>query len=165
MSKTIPLTQGKVAIVDDEDYEELSKYKWCVHKEHEYWYAVCTVNNKKNKGMTKMHRAILGFPEGKQIDHINHNGLDNRKENLRVCTHAENLYNRKKSKNNTSGLKGVSHRMRNRLHKWEASIKHCQKTIYLGCFTDKNDAGRAYDKKARELFGEYAVLNFPEMKQ
>ena len=98
-------------------------------------------------------------PKGMATDHINGDGLDNRKQNLRICTHAENLRNRRLGKNNTSGYKGVSW---HKLHKlWYAHISHNKKLMSLGYFKDKEEAAKAYDRKAIELFGEFAKLNFP----
>ena len=94
------------------------------------------------------------------VDHINGNPLDNRKSNLRICTNAENQRNRGVNKNNTSGYKGVCWAKQNK--KWKARIKHNGKLIHLGYYKDKEEAARAYDKKAKELHGEYAYLNFPD---
>ena len=98
--------------------------------------------------------ANLEFPEGMEVDHINGNSLDNRKSNLRICTHKENVRNQKLSAANTSGYRGVSWNKASK--KWEAYIKVNQKRIYLGKFVDILDAARAYAKKAKECFGEFA---------
>jgi len=108
--KTIQLTQNKVALVDDEDYEQLSKYKWCAHRIDNNWYAVrCTWNGGK-RIFIQMHRDVLGLKknDGKQTDHKDFSGLNNQKSNLRVCTYHENNQNRRQHKRNTSGYKGVS---------------------------------------------------------
>ena len=115
-----------------------------------------------------MHREITNAPKGMQVDHINGNTLDNRKENLRVCTRSQNMMNRGKQNNNKSGYKGVSYMKKKDPNyeypkPWRAQIK-CptnQKVIHLGCYKYPEQAARAYDKKAIELFGEYAQLNFP----
>lgn len=158
MSKTVRLTQGKVAIVDDEDYEELSKYGWYASDIHG-WYATRTVTVGGKQKTIFMHRQILESPKGKDIDHINHDGLDNRRENLRICTRSQNKKNGLKYRNNTSGLNGVC--WVQKAKKWQAQIKKDGKNIYLGYFNDKDQAGHAVDKKVKELFGEFAVLNFP----
>ena len=101
-------------------------------------------------------------PKGMVIDHINHNGLDNRRENLRICTNAENQRNRGKQKNNTSGYKGVDWRKDHK--KWRARINKDNKTIHIGYYNIIEEAARAYDAKAKELHGKYAQLNFPEEK-
>jgi hypothetical protein len=160
--KTIPLTQGKVAIVDDEDYEELNKYKWHADDSTGLWYAKRNVGIEGKRTTIKMHRQLMGFPEGKEIDHINHDGLDNRRENLRVCTHGQNQRNHLRRKDNTSGLIGVSwHTI---AKKWRAYIQKDKTLIHIGYFNDKTEAGHAFDNKAIELFGEFAALNFPGEK-
>lgn len=149
MAKQIPLTKGKVAIVDDEDYERLSKYKW----HYSGRYARRTIMGFKK---ISMHQDILGTYNG-VADHINGNRLDNRKQNLRVCSHAGNAMNRKViAKNNTSGYKGV----RFEYKKYRASIQYKGKRIHIGLFETAEEAARAYDKKAKELFGEFARTNF-----
>jgi hypothetical protein len=160
--RKIPLTQGQFAIVDDEDYERLNKYKWFVAKIERRFYA-----HRKRKSTdvgcgrcnVKMHRQILEVPAGKFIDHINHNGLDNRRANLRIVTKEQNSWNqRKKLGNCSSQYKGVSRLKRN--GRWLAKIIYKRKNICIGYFDDEVLAAKAYDAKARELFGEYAALNF-----
>ena len=147
--KYIELTQGKKAIVDDEDFEELSKSKWYTHRK----YAAC---HQKNP-MVVMHRIILGAKKGQQVDHINGDGLDNRRENLRFCTQAENQWNRRKQKNNTSGFKGVV--LNQITGKWVAQITVKGKAMNLGYFVEKKDAAETYDKAAFRYYGEFARLN------
>lgn len=154
--KTIRLSQDRVAIVDDEDYEKISLYSWCVtYNAREKWYAQTTI-----KGTTKsllMHRYILNAKKGQIVDHINGNGLDNRKVNLRPCTIAQNIYNQTTSKHNKSGFKGVSWVKKHK--KWYASIHFNYKSYNLGMFTTKEEAAKAYNEKAKEFFGEFAKLN------
>ncbi len=107
-----------------------------------------------------MHMAILGGKRNKEIDHRDGNGLNNQRSNLRFCTHAENMRNRNIQKNNTSGYKGVSWNKNAR--KWQAVIKYNGTHIYLGLFFCLVSAARTYDGKARELYGEFARLNFQE---
>ena len=171
--KKIKLTQDQWALVDDEDYEMLTEHKWSAlrdHKTKDRFYVKRnspTDSNGKRK-IILMHREITNAPKGKVVDHINGNPLDNRKENLRVCTQQENTMNRRKHKNNKSGYKGVSYKkkkkdMINEYSKpWQAQIRHNQKSICLGYYRIKKEAARVYDQKAVELFGEFAVLNFPE---
>lgn len=156
--KEIPLTQGKIAIVDDEDYQGLSQYKWCAAKLHGIFYAVRAVRG-ENKKHILMHREILGLTkgDGKQTDHHNHNSLDNRKCNIRICSNRQNQQNRHK-KRGCSQYKGVSWYKRDK--KWFAQIKVNSQKIHLGCFNNQIDAAKAYDKKAKELFGEFACTNF-----
>ena len=159
--KQIPLTQDKFAIVDDEDFEELNRYKWHAHKNRENFYAVRFCKGKR----VSMHRVILNAPDDLQCDHMNHNGLDNRKCNLRLCTVAQNNHNRRPRKNATSKYKGVSFDTYKK--KWEAAIRIKSLRIHIGRFNYEQDAAIAYDFKAAELFGEFAFLNyewFPELR-
>jgi len=158
MTKIISLTRGKEAIVDDEDYDELNKYKWCTDCTNGIWYAVRAKGKYPRRKQIKMHREIMNAPSDKCVDHINHDGLDNRRNNLRVCTHSENLRNCRMHKNNKSGLIGVSWDKINK--KWVAHISKNNKEIHIGNFDNKEDAGIAVDKKAKELFGEIVTINF-----
>ena len=156
-AKLIPLTQDKFAIVDAEDYGWLSKYKWHASKDRRNYYA----KRRGPHGIVTMHRVILNAPAGLVVDHINHNGLDNRKANLRLCTVAQNNRNARPctGPNKTSKYKGVSFdKNRNR---FAASIKHHRKIYFLGRFKNETDAAKAYDKAAKKYFGEFAYLNFP----
>ncbi len=154
--REIPLTQGKVAIVDDSDYSWLSKFKWHYAEWKGIGYA-----KKNNKGkipaILKMHRLVIGAKDGEKVDHINRNTLDNRKANLRLVTQSQNMMNTGLRKTNKSGIKGVC--FTSREGKWLASIWKDRKQIYLGYFDDKKDAALAYNKAALELHGQYAVLN------
>jgi hypothetical protein len=153
--KNISLTQGKFAMVDDEDYEYLNRHKWYFEK----GYAARKEGVIRGK-ITYMHRVIMQTPDGMDTDHINGNKLDNRRENLRVCTHAQNTRNRNYQINNTSGYKGVSFdKSRN---KWHVAIKVNGLHINKGRYDTVEEAARAYDEAARYYFGEYAGLNFPE---
>lgn len=163
--KEIELTRGYKAIVDDEDYEKLSRYKWRVIIGRTTQYAErCEWDNKEKKTITYLiHREILGLDKcsNLQVDHVNHNGLDNRKENLRVCTRSQNSMNTQKTKPGKYGYKGVyllgkSYRSK----PFGAQLRYGDKRYQLGTFFTVEDAARAYDKKARELFGEYASCNF-----
>lgn len=148
--KRIPLTQGKFALVDDEDYVELNQHKWCAYKQGNTFYAARAVN--------LMHREILGLKrgDGKVTDHIDHDGLNNQRSNIRVCTQQQNMMNKRKRKNNSSKYKGVYFLKTN---KWIAQIHFDNKSIHLGLFDDELEAAQAYDKKAIELFREFAKTN------
>jgi hypothetical protein len=155
--KEIPLTKGKTALVDDADYDWLCQWRWhCAAGDR---YAA------RGNGIY-MHRQIMGLPEVRnprgengnypEVDHVDRDGLNNQRGNLRVCTRQQNLRNKgRQSNNRSSRFKGVTrHRQR---RKWTAWIEH----KYLGVFDDEVQAARVYDAAAKERFGEYARLNFP----
>jgi len=159
--KEIELTQCEVALVDDADHEWLSQHKWYVNNTGTYLYAARTIWDPatKKKRRLYMHRAILDAPAHLQADHINHNGLDNRRANLRLCTMAQNQANSRKRRRHTSSrFKGVSWHKATR--NWRAAIKIGQHHKTLGYFEDEVEAARAYDVRAQEAFGEFAKLNF-----
>jgi hypothetical protein len=154
--KTIELTKGKVAIVDDEDYEGLASVRWHTSNSG-YAKRNNPISQREILGFCEfMHRRIMGLP-GKsklEVDHINGDPLDNRKANLRICTHAENLRNQKMKKHNRSGLKGVHfHKQSGR---WRSIIKVEGKSISLGLFETKDLAHQAYCDAAKRFFGEFA---------
>lgn len=155
MTKSIPLSKGKFTLVDDEDFEKTNKYKWHINN---MYAARTTWPSHKH---VYMHRYIMGVKAGQEVDHINGDKLDNRKENLRIASHSENGKNQVKPKNNTSGFKGVT---RNKYKgNWIAQIKINGKHLSLGRFDDIQEAARAYDDAARKYFGEFAKLNFPDV--
>lgn len=157
--------KGYVALVDDEDFEELNQFSWCAVRGGQWSYSqdnfyavrakLCSDGVQR---VVRMHRELLNASKGAIIDHINHNSLDNRRENLRFCTCTENLHNSRPSKYGTSKFKGV-HRGSS-YRKWCACIKIDSKVIKLGRFIDELEAAKAYDVAAKEHFGEFAYLNF-----
>ena len=152
----IMLTRGLVAIVDEEDFAQLSKFKWYASKDRNTFYAVRRNPKGKRPKAIRMHREILGYPPG-LVDHKNRNGLDNRRENLRRCTPAQNQQNRRKKITSKSSLKGITwHAARK---KWQAQIKVNKKNIYLGLFKTEEQAAKAYDEAATRYFGEFARGN------
>jgi hypothetical protein len=153
--KEIELTKGKVAFVDDDDFEKLTKVSWYYNTSG---YA-CNKGGLSDK-VVYMHRFIMNCPDDMIVDHIDGNKLNNQKENLRIVTYSQNHMNRKvKRKGCSSKYKGVS--LDKRCGKWRAYIKKDGKYIHIGNFDNEIDAAKAYDEKALELFGEYASLNFP----
>ena len=151
----IALTQGKFAIVDAANYEWLNQYKWTAMKAGTTWYA-----RRHSKGESfLMHREIMQPPPGMVVDHINRNGLNNREHNLRVCTPAENQRNQR-AIGGSSQYKGVSYDKEHK--KWEAGITVEGRRIHIGLFDSEVEAARAYDRRARQLFGQFAYLNFPD---
>jgi hypothetical protein len=152
----IPLTQGKYAIVDAGDYERVSRYKWCLSRTGKQLYA-----QRRTGGKTiRMHQFIMNPPKGMVVDHIDGNGLNNRRSNLRICTRPENTRNRRVNPNTSTGFKGVWRDKKT--GKCWAQIYFEGKPIRLGSFATAVEAARAYDRKAIELFGQFARLNFPE---
>lgn len=159
--KTINLTRGNQAIVDESVYEKLATYKWYSHhamgKIYACRYERC--GEKKRKSLILMHREIMLCPDGLCVDHINGDCLDNRKENLRICTHQQNLRNQKKQQNKSSIYKGVS--WETFTQRWRSGINVDGRRIDLGRYDDERDAALAYDRAALEHFGSYARPNFP----
>jgi hypothetical protein len=143
-TKLIPLTQGHFAIVDDEDYEWLSKWKWCYGRQYNtnYGYAKRAYRRDGKLISVTMHRLIANTPNGCDTDHINGNTLDNRKVNIRVCNRSLNQHNRGKQKNNISGFKGVS--FHKKVHKFQTQIQHNGIKYHLGYFSDPREAHDVY---------------------
>lgn len=153
--REIPLTQGKFAIVDEEDYPELSKYRWRIQAHR---YAAREGMGGDKRKQVYMHRELLGVPEGFVVDHINGDPLDNRKSNLRICRQADNAKNQTKTRSdNSSGYKGVTFWKRD--GNWKAQLYTNGKNINLGYFDNKHDAARMYNFWARDMFGDFASLN------
>lgn len=151
--KEIPLSQGKVAIIDDEDYERVSQYGWCYSSTIGY-----AVSSRKHDGKKLlMHRFIMNVPKDKVTDHINRDKLDNRKENLRICSRAQNNCNMGVRSHNKSGLKGVYWTEKHKAY--QVTIRHNKTPMYLGLFKDKYEAARMYNFWAIDLFGEFASIN------
>jgi hypothetical protein len=156
MAKEIPLTQGKTAIVDDADYDWINQWKWIAHRDGKKWYADRTENGLLGPKTIKMHRLILGNTS-KETDHINGNGLDNRRSNLRECSTSENQRNKSKRDSNTSGYKGVS--FNKFAKKFHAQIRVNGRRIHLGYFRTAEEAAIAYDDAAKIYHGNFANVN------
>lgn len=163
-----------IAFVDNEDYKYLNQFKWYVMKSGLTFYAARKVTSLETKILKsfQMHRVILNTPDNLYVDHIDHNGLNNQRSNIRNCTRSENTRN--KTATGVSKYLGVAinvswcknmrkdgtTRISYAKPKYMASIRDANKILYLGRFEKEEDAARAYDKKAKELFKEFANLNF-----
>jgi hypothetical protein len=157
--KQILLTQDQFSLVDDDDFKALSKHKWYAIKTS-YGYTAarsCSCPLVKQRPTILMHRQITSCPRDMDVDHINHQTLDNRKLNLRICTHSQNLRNMLIHKSN-SQFKGCNRAKQDK--KWRARITINYKEIHLGYFNSEKDAAKAYDRAAIKHFGEFAKTNF-----
>lgn len=153
--KLSPSVHGQFyAQVDDSNFDELNKHRWYPIKDHNTFYAVRMKRENGTFKMYIMHRVIMGAKDGEIVDHQDRNGLNNQEYNLRKCTHSQNMANRKSAKNSSSKYLGVT--WNKALRKWKATVQD----KYLGYYAVEEDAARAYDEKAKELFGEFANLNF-----
>ena len=153
----IPLTQRQFAIVDEEDFNRLSQFKWqaCWMKNSHSYYAM---RHTPTRGGAKrrtilMSREIMGFPEGRMVDHRNHNTLDNRRENLRVATAEQNNRNAKIRIDNSSGFKGVNYHKINR--RWTATVRVNGIQTYLGSFVTKEEAVEVRRSVSEKLYGQF----------
>ena len=156
--KEIQLTQGYIAQVDDEDFEYLSQFKWHACKNGKNIYAERSYFKDGKSYHIFMHREIIKAGKGIEIDHAKGNGLNNQKSNLRECTHSQNLMNSSKYKNATSKFKGVY--FDKKAKKWIARLSIDGKNKYLGCSLSEIEAAKMYDMKAKEIYGDYARLNY-----
>jgi hypothetical protein len=161
--KEIQLTQGKIALVDDADYEGLNKFKWHAVKAFNTYYAQRNVRKEGKDYTIYMHRSLLQAEQGVHVDHRNRKGLDNQRHNLRTAYCSENLSNRGKNRNNSVGFKGVylkQDHVRSKPYVARIKVNYDQK--YLGYYATPEEAARAYDEAAKLFHGEFACLNFPE---
>jgi hypothetical protein len=160
MVREIPLTRGYVALVDDEDYDRVSQFKWraqpvAVNGATANHYAITSLSGRT----VFLHRFILNAPRGMEVDHRNRNGIDCRRNNIRLATTAQNQANRGRTQANRSGYKGVSWSEQRR--KWLVQITCNGERRHVGRFDDPTEAALAYDRAARDAFGAFARLNYP----
>ena len=158
--REIKLSQGKVALVDDEDYDFLSHWKWYAAKQHRTFYAGRRIRRGDKWTSERMHRVLFDIPAGKEIDHIDHNGLNNQKSNLRLVTRQQNKQNA--SAWGSSKYLGVCVYKQEGCTYIAAHIQIDGKTKHLGLFKTEEDAALAYNRAAKEKYGEYANLNIIE---
>jgi hypothetical protein len=154
------LGEGKWAFLDVKDYYRLRIFKWVVYGTGKNLYAVRLRVTGPNKTKTVyMHREIMNHPSGLLVDHRNRDGLDNRRSNLRLATHAQNAYNCSKRKNASSQFLGMY--FNKERSTWDSQLMHNGKRIWVGRFKTEIEAARAYDRAAIKFHGEFARLNFP----
>lgn len=152
----------KTVLIDDEDFDLVSQYSWHILLSHGNYYASTHTRNEKGRTCTLMHRMLFAIKNGQHIDHINNNGLDNRRSNIRLCSISENNRNRAVRKDSTLGIKGVylsKSRSDNSKKKFTAEIRHNKKKYSLGYFETKEQAALAYNEAAIKYHGEFARLN------
>lgn len=159
--KTIKLSRGYYALVDDDFQDEFGGLGWFAIKitDTRVYAARWSRGGLKNRKLIYMHRYVLGKPTERDVDHIDGNGLNNQRGNLRWASRSDNQANKGISKQNTSGYKGVT--WNKRLKKWQASISRENQTRYISVHKNIEDAARAYDRECLRVHGEFAVLNFP----
>lgn len=146
------------ALIDPRDFEVVSRRKWVLTRGGRNKYAITNLRQADNKRSIAMHRLILGAPDGSIVDHINGNGLDNRRSNLRLCSNRENIRNQRPRVDTTSPFKGVWFNK----NRWQVAIEQNEERLHLGCFNFEHDAARQYDRAARVLFGAFARTNEQE---
>ena len=155
----INLSQGKIAFIDEEDWKRTNQHKWCAQKSYNTFYAISNLYENDESGerikILKMHRFILNAKPGQIIDHINRNGLDNRKSNLRLATNSQNQMNKELFKRTKSGYRGVFPQN----GKWRVFISINRKRHNLGYFSTKEEAAQVYNQVAKKHHGEFAIFN------
>ena len=158
----VPLTQGKVALIDDEDAERILRRSWCAYQGNGgVWYAHRGTSSNGIRRTVALHREIMNAPKGVQVDHENGDGLDCQKHNLRLVNNSQNHQNmRVARKPKISRFKGVT--LDKRRGKWTAGIHVGDVNYWCGYFENEEDAARAYDAKAREVHGKFGRFNFPQ---
>ncbi len=154
----IPVTRGEYALIDADDWLLIKDYAWQLKSDSKNKYAKTTIKVNGDKINLKMHRVILGLSDPAiHVDHINHNGLDNRRCNIRLCNSNTNSHNTR-PRGGTSIYKGVFYQKRT--GSYVSYITVNKKKLHIGCFKNEIEAAKSYDEKAKEFFGEFAYLNF-----
>lgn len=158
----IRIGKDRFALVDQADYDFIKDYLWycSANKWGAYVQGFPKGQAGNNRKRVSMHRVILNAPKGMCVDHINGNGLDNRRGNIRLCTPAENSYNRKLQHNSTSGHRGVYWHKASR--RWRARISYARENISLGYYNNLEDAAKAYKEAAKKYYGEFCPIEKPE---
>jgi hypothetical protein len=159
---TIPLTQGQVTVIDADDLNIVAPHKWYAvllgaHNGRTGSFYAAT---KMDRRMILLHRLLMGATDARRVDHVDGDTLNNQRDNLRFATAGQNKSNSRPHWNNRSGFKGVYRR--GKYLRWSAQVRHNDHLYDLGSHSSPEEAARAYDAKARELFGEFARCNFPE---
>lgn len=152
-AKWVRLSHGMYTLVDDSDYILVEGYNWAYFRSR-----TSIITGYAVSGPMLMHRLLLGAGKGQMVDHVDGNGLDNRRHNIRFATKSQNEGNTTKRSNNTSGYKGVF--WDKTKNKWLAQLHTKERSIHLGRYLDKDEAARAYDAAARKHFGDFAYTNF-----
>lgn len=153
-TREIQLTQGKVAVIDEADFKRVSAFKWSADRMGKTWYAVRTVKRLGKKSRIYLHRFVMNATRGLVVDHVNRNGLDNRKRNLRLCTKKQNFWNQGAHKDGRSGVRGVSWRPDTGL--WTARLFVNGKQLNLGCYKRLKDAVAVRRLAEKKHYGVFA---------
>lgn len=153
------INSDKFVMVDDCDFEHLIKFRWHILKGKRTNYCKIMTGKRDNRKSVLMHRFLLNPSKGMEVDHVDGNGLNNQKSNLRICTAAQNRSNQIRNRpNKTSKFKGVSWNRESK--KWVSNIQHNKNPMFLGFFSNEIEAAKSYDQAAKECFKEFAYLNF-----
>lgn len=158
---TIPLSKGKSAVIDAADWPIVSGHRWrLLLTQRGACYAQTVINVNGERRNLFLHRLLMNPPDGLEVDHKDRNGLNCRRENMRLATRAQNCWNRRRPRDGSNPYRGVYQLKTQK--QWNARICVQGRKIYLGYFESAEEAARAYDSAAREHHGEFATLNFPD---